>query len=75
MKGVVDLEITWICPWWKLKYATLELYDHCIPIPGLHYSTFITPSRLCRQYECPQFIMAILPTSKVSPSDRISWIR
>ena len=61
MKGVVDSEITWICPWWKLKYATLELYDHCFLIPGLHYSTFITPFCLCRQCGCPQFIVTVLP--------------
>ena len=61
MKGVADLEIIWIFPWWKLTYATLELYDHCIPIPGLHYSIFITPSHLCRQYGRPQFIVIILP--------------
>ena len=61
MKGVADSEITWICPWWKLKYATIELYDHCIPIPGLHYSTFITPSRLYCQYGRPQFIVTVLP--------------
>ena len=61
MKGVADSEITWICPWWKLKYATLELYNHYVPIPGLHYSFFITPSRLCRQYGRPQFIMTVLP--------------
>ena len=61
MKGVADSEIAWICPWWKLKYANLELYDHCVPIPGLHLSTFITPSRLCHQYGHPQFIMTILP--------------
>ena len=53
MKGVADSEIAWICPWCKLKYTTIELYDHCIPIPGLHYSTFISPSRLCRQYGHP----------------------
>ena len=61
MKGVADSKITWICPWWKLKYATIELYDHCIPISGLHYSTFILPSYLCRHYGHPQFIVTILP--------------
>ena len=61
MKGVVDSEITWICPWWKLKYATIELYGHYLPLPGLRYSTFISPSRLCRQYGCPQFIVTIIP--------------
>ena len=50
MKGVADSEIAWICPWWKLKYATLELYDHCVPILRLHLFTFITPSCLCHQY-------------------------
>ena len=67
MKGVADLEIIWIYPWWKLKYATLELYDHCIPIPRLHYSTFIIPSRLCRQYRCPQVIVTILPNFEGFP--------
>ena len=67
MKGVADSEITWICPWWKLKYATIELYDHCVPIPGLHYSTFISPSRLYRQYGCPQFIVTVLPNFKGFP--------
>ena len=43
MKGVADSEIIWICPWWKLKYATIELYDHYVPIPELHYSTFVQP--------------------------------
>ena len=67
MKGVADSEITWICPWWKLKCATLKLYDHCVPIPGLHYSTFILPSRLCRQYGRPQFIVTVLPNFKGFP--------
>ena len=48
MKGVTDSEIAWVCPWWKLKYVTTELYGQCLPIPGLHHSTFISPSRLCR---------------------------
>ena len=61
MKGVADAEITWICPWWNLKYATIELYGHCLPLPGLHYSTFISPSRLCRQYGRPQSIVTIIP--------------
>ena len=61
MKGIADSEIIWICPWWKLKHATIELYDHYVPIPGLHYSTFISPSRLCRQYGHPQFIVTVLP--------------
>ena len=60
MKSLADLEITWICPWWKLKYATIELYDHCVPIPGLHYSTFISPSRLCHQYGRSQYIVTVL---------------
>ena len=60
MKGIADLEIAWICPWWKLKYATIELYDHCIPIHGLHYSTFISPSHLFCQYGRPQFIVTVL---------------
>ena len=61
MKGVAVSEITWICPQWKLKYATIELYDHYIPILGLHYSTVISPSRLCRQHGRPQFILTVLP--------------
>ena len=60
MKSIADSEITWICPWWKLKYATIEMYDHYVPIPELHYSTFISPSRLCRQYGRPQFIVTVL---------------
>ena len=64
---VADSEITWICFWWKLKYATLELYDHCIPIPGLHYSTFITPSRLCHQYGRSQFIVTVPPNFEGFP--------
>ena len=60
MKGVADLEIIWICPWRKLKYTTIEPYDHCVPIPGLHYSTFISPSRLCRQYGRSQYIVTVL---------------
>ena len=67
MKGVADLEITWICPWQKLKYITFELYDHCVPIPGLHHSTSITPSRLCRQYGHPQFIVTVLPNFEGFP--------
>ena len=67
MKGVADSKITWICPWQKLKYATLELYNHCIPILGLHYSTFISPSRLCRQYGRLQFIVIIRPTFEGFP--------
>ena len=67
MKGITDLEIIWICLWWKLKYATLELYDHCFPIIGLHYSTFISPSRLCRQYGRPQFIVTVLPNFEGFP--------
>ena len=67
MKGVLDSEIAWICLWWKLKYATLELYDHYVPILGLHYSTFITPSRLCCQYGHPQFIMIVLPNFEGFP--------
>ena len=60
MKGITDSEITWICSWWKLKYATIELYDHCVPIPGLHYSTFISLSQLCRQYRRSQYIVIVL---------------
>ena len=67
MKGVTDSEITWICPWWKLKYATIELYDHCVPIPGLYYSTFISSSGLCRQYGHPQFIVTVLSNFKGFP--------
>ena len=61
MKSIADSEIVWICPWWKLKYATIELYDHCVPIPGLHYSTFISPACLCRHYSRSHFIMTVLP--------------
>ena len=61
MKGIADSEIAWICPWWKLKYATIELYDHCIPIPRIHFYAFIPPSRLCHQYDRPQFIVTVLP--------------
>ena len=75
MKGIANSEIAWICPWWKLKYATLEHYDHCVPIPGLHLSTFITPSRLFHQYGCPSSLWLFYPTSKVFPSGRISWIK
>ena len=60
MKGIADSETTWICPWWKLKYATIELYDHYVPIPGLHYSTFISPSQLYHQYGRPLFIVTVL---------------
>ena len=67
MKGIVDSEIAWICPQWKLKYATTELYDHCIPIPGLHYSTFISPSCLYHQYGRPQFIVTVLPNFEGFP--------
>ena len=67
MKDVADSEIIWICSWWKIKYATLELYDHCVPIPGLHHSTFISPSRLCRQYGRPQFIVTFLPNFEGFP--------
>ena len=67
MKGIADSEIAWICPWWKLKYATIKLYNHCIPIPRLHYSTFILPSCFCRQYGRPQFIMTVLPNFEGFP--------
>ena len=67
MKGITDSEITWICSWWKLKYATLELYDQCVPIPGLHYSTFISPSRLCHQYGRTQYIVTVLPNFEGFP--------
>ena len=67
MKRVADSEIAWICPWWKLKYATIELYDHCVPIPRLYYSTFISPSHLYHQYGRPQFIVTILPNFKGFP--------
>ena len=50
-----------------MKYATLELYDHYVPIPGLHYSTFISPSRLCCQYGRPQFIVTVLPNFEGFP--------
>ena len=60
MKGIADSEITWICPWQKLKYATIKLYDHCVPIPGLYHSTFISPSQLCRQYGRSQYIVTVL---------------
>ena len=43
-----------------MKYATIELYDHCVPNPGLYYSTFISPSRLCRQYGRSQYIVTVL---------------
>ena len=67
MKGIADLEITWIYSWWKVKYATVELYDHCFPISGLHYSTSISPSRLHRQYGRPQFIVTVLPNFESFP--------
>ena len=50
-----------------MKYATLELYDHCVPIPGLHYSTFISPSRLCHQYGRTQYIVTVLPNFEGFP--------
>ena len=78
MKDVTDFEIAWICPWWKLKYATLELYDHCIPIPGLHYSTFISPSHLLTfviSMDVHSSLWLFYPTLKVFPSGRISWIK
>ena len=61
MKGIADSKIVWICSWWKLKYATIELYDHYIPILGLHFFTFISPSCFYRQYGHPQFIVTVLP--------------
>ena len=67
MKGVADSEVVWIYPQWKLKYATIQLYDHCVPIPGLYYSTFISPSHLCRQYGRPQFIVTVLPNFEGFP--------
>ena len=70
MKGIADSEITWICPWWKLKDATIELYDHCIPIPGLYHSTFISPSRLCHQYGRSQYILTVLSNFEGFP---IRW--
>ena len=50
-----------------MKYATLELYDHCVPIPGLHYSIFISPSRLCHQYGRIQYIVTVLPNFEGFP--------
>lgn len=67
MKSITDAEITWTCPWWKLKYATIELYDHCVPLPGLRFSTFITPSRLCCQYGRRQFMVTVLPNFEGFP--------
>ena len=67
MKGVADSEIVWICPWWKLKYATIELYDHCVPILGLHYFIFISASCLYHQYGRPQFNVTVLPNFEGFP--------
>ena len=50
-----------------LDYITLKLYDHCVPIPGLYYSTFISSSQLCRQYGRPQFIVTVLPNFEGFP--------
>ena len=38
-----------------------------LQIQRLHYSTFITPFRLYRQYGCPQFIVIVLPNFKGFP--------
>ena len=65
MKDITDSEIAWTCPWWKLKYATIELYDNCVPIPGLCFSTFISPSCLYRQYGRRQFIVTVLPNFEI----------
>ena len=60
MKNIADSEIAWACPWWKLKYATIELYNQCVPILGLRFSIFISPSILYHQYGRRQFIVTIL---------------
>ena len=67
MKGVANSEIAWNCLWQKLKYATIELYDHYIPILGLRFSTFIPPFCLYRQYGRPQFIVTVLPNFEGFP--------
>ena len=61
-----DNDIRWHCPWWPLTEVTTELFGHCVPLAGLHYSSFYTPSRLCRQYGQIQRIVSVLPEFETS---------
>ena len=62
-----DSDIRWECPWWSLTEVTIELFGHCVPLAGLHYSSFYTPSRLYRQYGQIQRIVPVLPDFETSP--------
>ena len=62
-----DNDIRWQCPWWSLSEVTIELFGHCVPLAGLHYSNFYTPSRLCRHYGKIERIVLVLPDFETSP--------
>ena len=36
---------------------TIRSYTYCVPIAGLHSTTFYNPARLCRQFGQKQLIM------------------
>ena len=38
-----DTLIHWTCLWWRLQHITLHSYTHCVPVAGLHFSTFYNP--------------------------------
>ena len=62
-----DSDIHWHCPWWSLTEVTIELFGNYVPLAGMHYSSFYTPSRLCRQYGKIQRIVPVLPDFETSP--------
>ena len=61
-----DDKIQWHWSWWQLSHMTREFFGHCVPLAGLHFTSFYTPSRLCRQYGLGQHIVHLLPNFKPS---------
>ena len=66
---------------------TREFFGHCVPLAGLHSTSFYTPSRLYRQYGLEQHVVTVLPDFEPSrlrmqflekiqhdwPGRRIEW--
>ena len=61
-----DDKIQWHCSWWQLSHVTREFFGHCVPLAGLYFTSFYTPSRLYRQYGLEQHIICVLSNFKLS---------
>ena len=64
---LLETQIRWTCPWWRLQHVTLRSYTHCVPVAGLHQATFYNPTRLCRQYGQKQWISELMPEFESGP--------